>query len=209
MRIILSIVITFFLYNSSFAQVYESKAIIEKGRNILYNAVGEHLITYYKFDTESYYEYRTKSGKTKWKALIKKDKTKGTFVSVNVRFILQHPDFPFEWVNKITHIRLDSSLNLISEPNIDFIPEFLRKNVPSNWLTETKLDKIIKKRNLKRTKYPITKRLEFDTKTRTYKWTIFNTLYEEEYYSDVEYLEIDPISGKILIHKEIKLYTTI
>jgi len=32
MRIILSIVITFFLYNFSFAQVYETKAIIEKGR---------------------------------------------------------------------------------------------------------------------------------------------------------------------------------
>ena len=51
---------------------------------------------------------------------------------------------------------------------------------------------------------PITKRLEFDTKSKEYYWIVFNTLYQEKCFSDEEILHINPISGIVIKHYEEK-----
>lgn len=99
-------------------------------------------------------------------------------------------------------MELDSDLNLIREVYIDPIPKFLLDNRTSDWLTESKLDSIIKLQNLKRPIEPISKRLEFNTKTKEYYWIVFNTLYKEKCFSDEEILHINPINGNILKHFE-------
>lgn len=202
MKYILSLLFIFFVRQTCISQVYEPRTVLETAEQILKESVGESLYPYFKYDKKSYYEYRTKSGKTKWNTLRKKRKTKGNFVSVNVRFILQHPEFAYDWINKTIYISLDKSLNLTGEPNTDFIPDFLKMNEPSNWLSGEQIDNIIQGLNLKKTTYPIVKRLDYDTKSHKYIWTVFNTLYEEDYVSDVEFLEIDPISGKVITHRE-------
>lgn len=202
MRLILIITFTFFLVHSSYSQVYETQFIVDTAEKILKDAVGKHVFSYYQYDKDSYYKCRTKSGKSKWIKISKKEYTKGTFESVNVKFVLHHPGFAYEYVNKTTNIQLDSSLRLIQEPNIIFIPEFIRKNESSNWLTDKEIDKIIEELNLKETKYELVKRLEYNHLTRKYTWTIFNTLLQTKFYSEIEYVEIDPISGEVIIFEE-------
>uniref|UniRef100_UPI0025943AF7 hypothetical protein n=1 Tax=uncultured Carboxylicivirga sp. TaxID=1628156 RepID=UPI0025943AF7 len=62
--------------------------------------------------------------------------------------------------------------------------------------------------NLTKSKYPLFRRLDFDVQTKKYKWTVQNTLFKGKNHGKMEYLEIDPVSGKILIRKEIEYINT-
>ena len=203
MKKTLTVLILILTCELSFSQTYLTSKVTEKAEFYLKEAVGDSLFRYFELGPNSYYEYKTKSGKSKWKEITKGKITKGTFVNgKNINFVLNHPDFQYPYVRKTVYVELDSDLNLIREVYIDQIPKFLLNNRTSDWLTESKLDSIIKLQNLKKPIEPISKRLEFNTKTKEYHWIVFNTLYKEKYFSDEEILHINPISGNIIKHFE-------
>jgi hypothetical protein len=203
MKKTLTVLILILTCELSFSQTYLTSEVTEKAEFYLKEAVGDSLFRYFELGPNSYYEYKTKSGKSKWKEITKGKRTKGTFVNgKNINFVLNHPDFQYPYVRKTVYVELDSDLNLIREVYIDQIPKFLLDNRTSDWLTESKLDSIIKLQNLKKPIEPISKRLEFNTKTKEYHWIVFNTLYKEKYFSDEEILHINPISGNIIKHFE-------
>jgi hypothetical protein len=203
MKKTLTILILILTCELSFSQTYMTSEVIEKAEFYLKEAVGDSLFKYFELGPNSYYEYKTKSGKSKWKEITKGKRTKRTFINgKNINFVLNHPDFQYTYVRKTVYVELDSDLNLIREVYIDQIPKFLLDNRTSDWLTESKLDSVIKLQNLKKPIEPISKRLEFDTKTKEYYWIIFNTLYKEKCFSDEEILYINPISGIVLKHFE-------
>ena len=203
MKKTLTVLILILTYELSFSKTYLTSKVTEKAEFYLKEAVGDSLFRYFELGPNSYYEYKTKSGKSKWKEITKGKITKGTFVNgKNINFVLNHPDFQYPYVRKTVYVELDSDLNLIREVYIDQIPKFLLNNRTSDWLTESKLDSIIKLQNLKKPIEPISKRLEFNTKTKEYHWIVFNTLYKEKYFSDEEILHINPISGNIIKHFE-------
>lgn len=183
-----------FISSPIYSQTYLTSEVIKKAESHLKNAVGEELFNYFNLDPDSHYEYKNKAGKTKWENINKRKKTKGSFVNgENIRFILDHPEFPYLYVNKIIPVRLASDLNLKTEINLDRIPKFLLEGRKSDWLNENQLDKIIENQCLKESvKLPM-KRLEFDTEGKQYYWIVFNTLYEEKCFSDEEILHLDPI----------------
>ena len=188
---------------SSFSQTYPTSEVIEKAEHYLNDAVGDSLFEYFKLGPNSYYEYKTKSGKSKWRDISKGKKTKGKFINgKNINFVLNHPDFQYPYTTKTVYVQLDSTLNLIRLVNIDKIPKFLLRNEPSDWLTDNEIDNIIEQQNLKKPVEPVSKRLEFDTKSKKYYWMVFNTLYKEKCLSDEEILHINPISGIVLKHYE-------
>lgn len=203
MKRTLTILILILTSELSFSQTYLTSEVIEKAEFYLKEAVGDSLFKYFKLGQNSYYEYKTKSGKSKWKEIAKGKRTRGTFINgKNINFVLDHPDFQYPYVRKTVYVELDSDLNLIREVYIDQIPKFLLDNRTSDWLSESKLDSVIKLQNLKKPIEPISKRLEFDTKTKEYYWIIFNTLYKEKCFSDEEILYINPVSGIVLKHFE-------
>lgn len=203
MKRTLTILIIFLTSELSFSQTYLTSEVIKKAEFYLKEAVGDSLFKYFELGPNSYYEYKKESGKSKWKEITKGKRTKGTFINgKNINFVLNHPDFKYPYVRKTVYVELDSDLNLIREVYTDQIPKFLLKNRTSDWLTESKLESIIKSQNLKKPIEPITKRLEFNTKTKEYYWIVFNTLYKEKCFSDEEILHINPVSGIILKHYE-------
>ena len=203
MRRILIIFSLFLTYQSSSAQTYLTSEVIEKAEFYLKEAVGKELFKFFELGSNSNYEFKTKSGKSKWRDISKGKKTKGIFVNgKNINFILKHPEFQYPYTKKTVYVELDSNLNLIRDVYIDQIPEFLLRNGPSDWLTEDKLNSIIKTQDLKKPIQPITKRLEFNTKSKEYYWIVFNTLYKEKCFSDEEILHINTISGIIIKHFE-------
>ena len=177
--------------------------VIEKAEFYLKEAVGDSLFKCFELGPNSDYKYEIKSGKYKWKDISKGKKTKGKFINgKHINFVLNHPDFQYAYIRKAVYVELDSNLNLIRDVYIEQIPKFLLRNEPSDWLSENKIDSIVKKQNLKTPVEPFSKRLEFDTKTKEYYWTVFNTLYKEKCFSDEEILNINPVSGIILKHYE-------
>ncbi|UOX33036.1 hypothetical protein LXD69_13435 [Flavobacterium sediminilitoris] len=203
MHRILTIFILTFICQSSFSQSYPTSEVIQKAELYLKEAVGDSLFKYFELGANSDYKYQTNFGKYKWKDISKGRKTKGKFIDgKHINFVLNHPDFKYPYTTKTVYVELDSNLNLIRGVYIDQIPKFLLKNKPSDWLSENKIDSIVKKQNLKTPVEPFSRRLEFDTKTKEYHWIIFNTLYKEKCFSDEEILHINPVSGIILKHFE-------
>lgn len=185
------------------SQTYLTSEVIEKAEFHLKEEVGDSLFKYFELEPNSYYKYRTKTGKLKLKKVTKGKRTKGTFIDgKNMNFVLNHPDFQYPYVTKTVYVELDSELNLIGEVYIDHVPEFLLENRKSDWLTESKLDSIIKLQNLKKSRELISKRLKFNTKTKDYYWIISNILHEEKCFSDVEILHLNPIGGNVIKHFE-------
>jgi len=185
------------------SQSYLTSEVIEKAEYYLKDAVGEELFDFFELDPDSYYEYKTKSGKTKWREINKGKKTKGIFVNgEDIRFTLKHPEFPYLYINKSIYVELDSELNLLEEIRLNRIPKFLLRGESSDWLTDKELDVIIANKNLKKGISSISKRLEFDFKSSEYYWIIFNTLYKEKCLSDYEILHINPVTGNIVKHYE-------
>ena len=165
----------------SFSQTYLTSEIIEKAEFYLKEAVGDSLFKYFELGPNSEYKYQTNSGKYKWKDIRNGKKTKGKFINgKHINFVLNHPDFQYPYTRKTVYVELDSNLNLIREVYIDQIPKFLLRNEPSDWLNENKIDSIIEQQNLKTSVEPISKRLEFDTKTKEYYWIVFNTLFTKK-----------------------------
>lgn len=197
---LVSVIIIIKAHGIGFSQTYQTQKIIEKTKKELENIVGNRVASYFEYDTNTYYEYLNWRGKTKWKTLDRKKATKGKFVKVDIRFRFKPPNFP--WNHLFTVIGLDDSLNLVNEPITDFIPDFIIKDEPSNFLAEKEVEKIIKRQNLKESAEPATKRLEFNKQTRKYEWIVINIIYEEKCFSDVEILKINPITGKVEKHFE-------
>ena len=71
MRKALIIFILILNYQSSFGQTYLTSEVIDKAEYYLKEAVGDSLFKYFKLGPNSYYEYQTKSGKSKWKEISK------------------------------------------------------------------------------------------------------------------------------------------
>lgn len=196
-------IIVLLIYNFSFSQSYRTSEVIRKAECYLKEAVGEELFKYFKLGENSDYEYKTKSGKSKWRDIRRGNETKGFFVNADhINFVLNHPDFQYEYVRKTVYVALDSDLNLIRNIYLDQIPKFLLRNEPSDWISDFQIDTIISKQNLKKAIKKTHKRLEFDSKLKEFYWVVFNTLYEEKCFSDEEILHIDPISGLVLKHYE-------
>jgi len=207
MRRIAYIIIFLFSTNVTYCQSFETSDVIAKAESYLKKAVGEELFKYFSLGEHSYYEYKTKSGKSKWKDISGGKRTKGIFVNANhINFVLNHPAFQYPYVSKTVYVELDSNLNLIHEIYLDQIPKFLLRNEPSDWKTELQIDDIIIKQNLKKGVDKISKRLEFETKTKEYYWIAFNTLYEEKCFADQEILHINAVSGIVLKHFEERQY---
>jgi hypothetical protein len=184
-------------------QKYLTTNLIEKAESHLKEAVGDSLFGYFQLDPNSYYQYRTKSGKVKWEKIGKRKYTKGDFVNgKQIVFVLDHPDFDYKFVDKRIVLNLDSDLNLAQEIDLQKIPDFLLKNRPSNWLTRSELDEIIAQQDLNISTTDPTVRLEFNSNDNHYYWIVFNTLNQEKCFSDQEILHIEPSSGKILKHYE-------
>lgn len=198
MRLILIISFTFFLVYSSSSQVYENRFLISIADSTLKEEVGERLFSYFQYDKNSNYQFQTKPGKDKWAKIKRKGATKGIFKFAAFKYNFQHPDFNYESVDKTIYVRLDSSLQLVDEPNIDFIPDFIKNNKPSNWLPEERIDEIIDSLEFTETNYVLKKKLEYNSIIKKYRWIVVNTLSISIFMTEVQYVEIDPCTGEVL-----------
>ncbi|MDV7140985.1 hypothetical protein R3X28_19010 [Maribacter sp. TH_r10] len=201
MKKTITILILILSFKSSFSQKKELEPeVIKKAEFYLKKAVGEDLFEY--FELASWYiEYYQHKSKAK-KRIRKKNYTRKKKNYINIKkvgFNLNHPDFKYENISKYSTVILDFDLNLIEKIDIDYIPQFLLENKPSNWLNENKIDSIAETNKMKKGIKPITKTLTFDTKSKKYYWKVTNQLNEKSRYRcDMEVLEIHPVNGIVL-----------
>ena len=195
------LILSFFSLTRLYGQQYDTRFIIEKADNILKITLGDSLYKYFEYDSDSYYEYTTKSGKTKWRTLIKKKKTKGNFVSTDVRFNFLYPQI--KEIRGNTQVKFDKHLNLIDSIYLDFIPKFLLENRKCNFINKSEALEIAKDSISKKGIYDLSVRLNFDVMRKTYVYVISNILSERlnlagYKHGDIEVVEVNAVSGKII-----------
>ncbi|NGX84313.1 hypothetical protein [Aequorivita sp. KMM 9714] len=199
----ISTLILFFLcLGNCFSQNKTTDDLIRIAEFHLKESVGENLFNDFEYNSHSYYRYKNKRGKNKWKKIERGKKIKNRLDKAEIRFDFGNVEFAKLEVPKTFNVVLDADLNIIKKINTKRIPDYILKNQPSNWLTPMELDSIVALQNLKPSEYPLKKEVRFNNKTEVYYWQIENTLYQEKCLGDYERLIIDPITGVILKRKE-------
>jgi len=202
-------ILCLFLTTLLFGQNYKTNFIISKADSILKSQLGDTLFSCVKYDKDTYYEYKSIWGKTNWEKLDKYKKTKGKFIKVDVRWFVEIP-FPncpeFDTIKGHTSFRLDSLLRLIEKPYLDFIPDIYWTKKKCNLISKETAIEIAKSQKLKHGIEPLSGRLEYDRKGKSFIWEISNYLtrtknFENIDIGQVESLKINAITGEIKDHK--------
>ncbi len=201
MKRIYFLILFLILLKPIFGQQFDTDFIINRADSILKKTVGDSIYKYFKYDTDSYYEYVNRFGKTNWETLNKKPKTKGDFVEVSVRFYFDYPN-PKE-IGGTTHVKFDKNLLLQDSLYLDFLPDFLRENRECDFLDSTKALEIAKDSILKNGLYDLTVHLHYDRFRKKYVYVFDNILSEDLDFAgnkngDVEIVEVDAVTGSIL-----------
>jgi hypothetical protein len=201
-------ILCLFLTTLLFGQSYKTNFIISKADSILKSQLGDTLFSYVKYDTDTYYEYKSIWGKTNLERLNKYKKTKGKFIKVDVRWFVEIP-FPncpeFETIKGSTSFRLDSLLRPIEKPHLDFIPDIYWTKKNCNLISKETAIQIAKNEKLEEGIEPLSGKLEYDKKVKSFIWEISNYLTRMRIFKNrdsgqVEIVKIDASTGKITNH---------
>jgi len=201
-------ILCLFLTTLLFGQSYKTNFIISKADSILKSQLGDTLFSYVKYDTDTYYEYKSIWGKTNLERLNKYKKTKGKFIKVDVRWFVEIP-FPncpeFDTIKGSTSFRLDSLLRPIEKPHLDFIPDIYWTKKNCNLISKETAIQIAKNEKLEEGIEPLSGKLEYDKKVKSFIWEISNYLTRMRIFKNrdsgqVEIVKIDASTGKITNH---------
>lgn len=202
MQKITFIILFCFIYFFSVGQKYNSADIIKKADSIMIATVGQKIFDeHYKFDSASYFEAKTSSNDALIKTLTKVKKTKGEIKLINVRytFYIQMFEQPFVW----TGLVFDKDLKLSKPVDTTFIPKFIFRGTPNDFLTKEDVLQVSKDKFVKKGMKSIETSLTYDHYKKVYVWTVVNIVnewkgYKDELSRDVELLEINAGNGDII-----------
>lgn len=195
------IIVCLIISLSMFSQKTKTENIIKTSDSILTASVGQNLFKYFKISEGSYYKYKKNNNhKTTGKFLSKRVLHK----NVSEIWVLYH--FENEQLQNVRSglwIKLNEKLKLIEPLKIEFIPDFLKNNLPSNFMTNENVEKIAVK-SFKEKGFEISKPiLTFDEKKGKYIFYSTNKL--TKYINangkdcgEMEIIEIDALNGEVL-----------
>ena len=186
---------------SIFSQKIKTENIIKTTDSILTASVGQNLLKYFTISEGSFYKYKTNNNyETTGKFLSKRILRK----KVTEIWVLYH--FQSEELQNVASgfwIKLNEKLNLIEPLKIEFIPDFLKKNLPSNFITNENAEKIAVK-SFKEKGFEISKpKLKFDEKKTKYIYYSINKITKSKNANgsdcgETEIIEIDALTGEVL-----------
>lgn len=184
-----------------FSQKIKTENIIKASNSILTLEVGQNLFKYFTVSEGSYYKYRTNNNHETTEKFLSK---KGLHKNVTEIWILYH--FECEELQNARSglwVKLNEKLNLIEPLKIEFIPNFLKNNLPSNFITNENAEKIVEK-SFKQKGFEISKpKLKFDEKKGKYIYFSINKVTKTKNANgkdcgETEIVEIDALNGELL-----------
>ena len=186
--------------SSVFSQKIQTEKIIKTSDSILISKVGERLFKYFTISEGSYYIFsKNKSSLNYGKFLSEKVLRK----NVTEIWILYHFECAeLQNARSGLWIKLNEKLNLIEPLKIKFIPEFLKNNLSSNFITIENAEMIAEK-SFKQKGFEISKpKLKFDEKKEKYIYYSINKLTKIKNANgkdcgETEILEIDALTGNL------------
>src|SRR5687768_1562712 len=116
------------------AQRLKTKRVLQISDSILLTNTNEVLFTHFRISEGSYYRYqKRKRYSAAGKFLSKKDLKRKT-TEIWMLYHFNHPEI--NGVTNGTWVKLDNNLRLVDTVALDFIPDFLWKNEPANFIAK-------------------------------------------------------------------------
>ena len=188
----------FFLF--FYSQKMKTIDVLTSSDGILSNEVGKDLFKSFTISEGSYYRYQKNGKYTATAKFLGKKKLHKNVLEI---WILYH--FQNEKLGNARNgiwVKLDKNLNLIEPLNIKFIPDFLKNNQPSNFISNENAENIIN--SLKQNGLEISKPvLSFNEKSEKYVYYSINKLTKVKNgigqdAGSTEIITIDALDGKLL-----------
>lgn len=133
MKHVILILLTFAIVTAK-AQRLKTKRILQISDSILLANTNEMLFTHFKISVGSYYRYQKNKRYSSAGKFLSKKKLKRRTMEIWVLYHFNHPEI--DGVTNGTWIKLDINLGLIDTIALDFIPDFLWKNEPADFIAK-------------------------------------------------------------------------
>jgi len=183
------------------SQKLETKEVIRVSDSILKVAVGENLFSYFKISEGSYYKYKKSNNHENYGKFISEKRLRKNVSEIWVLYHFEHEQL--QDARSGLWIKLNQELKLIEPLSINFIPEFLKNNLDSNFISNSKAEEIAIK-SFKEKGFEISKpKLTFDDKSAKYLYYSVNKITKTKNQNgqdtgETEIIRIDAITGKIV-----------
>lgn len=188
------------LHLSAFAITIKTNTVIAITDSILISRVGEHLFPYFEISNEgTHYNYLASNKKLVSELLINKRKITKKFNEIWVLYQFNYTKI--EGLKSGIWIKLDANLQLLEEPNLNAVPNFLIHDEPSNFITKHKAKEIASQIFTGKNNTISDPILEYSKKKEKYIYSIANKTIktiETKKVVELEIIELDVYSGKLL-----------
>ncbi|WP_309641591.1 PepSY domain-containing protein [Flavobacterium sp.] len=173
--------------------------IIHVSDSILVSRVGEHLKEYFEIsDTGTHYKYLISKNKIAIDQFLTKKKITKNIVEI---WILYHFNYTkIEGMKSGIWVKLDGNLQLIEEPNLNSVPDFLIHDSPINFISKNDAKAMAIKVFTQKV-YEVTEpKLEYIKKNEKYVYTVANKTNHtnNQKITEMEIVEIDVFTGKLI-----------
>ncbi len=194
------VLLTLIISISVCAQKIQTDKVLEVSDSILISNTNEELFKYYEVSVGSYYKYQKNKHITTGKFLSKKT-LKSKIIEI---WVLYHFNYSkIEGIRGGTWIKLDNKLKLIDSIELEYIPDFLWKGEPCNFISKEKAQELGFKafeKNGIEMKVPV---LEYNKKYQSYVYTVTNILTKTKNQigkdaGQTEVVILEAVSGRLL-----------
>jgi hypothetical protein len=195
------------------AQTYKTKDILAKADSIMISKVGKDIFEkYYCLDSYSFFAYSKRKGKVKYEYLFKSPLTKGNLKAADVRYSFCLDVYNLPCLNE--RVKFDGVLNWVEKFNPDYIPKYILKNKPCDFVSDSAALITGTKTFVRKGIKPISLRLDFNHTKKRYIWCLYNTITEGtdfmgKPYGEMEEIQIDAVTGEVLEYTPNMLYGTL
>ncbi|WP_298223407.1 hypothetical protein [Flavobacterium sp.] len=186
-------------YTAVTATNINTNRILTVSDSILVSKVGEHLKEYFEIsDTGTHYKYLISNKRIGTEQFLDKKRITKNVLEI---WILYHFNYTkIEGVKSGIWIKLDGNLQLLEEPNLNSVPDFLINNNPVTFISK-KAAKEMALKVFTHKGYEVTEpKLEYLKKNEKYVYTVANKTSQanNQKITEMEIVELDVFTGKLL-----------
>jgi len=187
-------------YTSVSAININTAKICSVSDSILVSKVGEHLKEYFEISkVGTHYKYLVSNNKIATDQFLSKKRINKNVLEI---WILYHFNYTkIEGIKSGIWLKLDANLQLIEEPNLNSVPDFLIHDSPITFISKNEA-KAMAMKVFSQNGYEVTEpKLEYLKKNEKYVYTVANKTTKNNNshkITEMEIVEIDVFTGKLL-----------
>lgn len=197
MRLII-VLIALSCFTSNHAANISTSRVVAVSDSILVSRVGEHLRQYFEIsDAGTHFKYWVNDKKIATDQFLSKKRITKNVIEI---WMLYHFNYTkIDGIRSGIWIKLNADLQLIEEPNLSAVPDFLIHDSPMNFISKKAAREIALKAFTQKASEVTEPQLQYVKKNGKYVYTVANKVtVPNKKVTEMEIVELDVLTGKLL-----------